>query len=311
MFAGFLCVGGVVLLWGGIPVLVKVALQYVDPFTLAFLRLAQGFLVMTVSVLARDRSFRFVFWKNAWLVIGGLGMSINYVFFALSLNFTAAGAGGLIVQFQFVVLAALAAVVLRERVPGTKIAGMLTIIAGVALVYSGRYDLDRAVGSRYAFGNSLMLLAAIGWGTYALANKAEGRTTHTLHILMPMMGIGASVTGVVAAIGFHPRAAITLSGAAAIFVLGTVCTGVGFILMSEGLKRLSASAAGPFTAVTPLLNLLFARIFLNERPPGNILVSAVLIVAGVVAVGYSEWRGRRQAMSRIPAPAQDSAPKRP
>ena len=138
-----------------------------------------------------------------------------------------------------------------------------------------------------------MLISGLGWGSYALANKAVVHRLGSLHILVPMLFIATAISAAATAFGFEARMPLDAGGLAAILILGAICTGGSFILMSEGLRRLSASSAGPFTAVTPLINLLLARAILDESITTAMIFSAILVASGVIAVGVAEWRSSK------------------
>ena len=125
----------------------------------------------------------------------GLGISLNFSLYALSLSYTTASAGVLVVQVQYVALTVLAVAVLHERLGAGKIAGMALVLAGVAVVVGVREDVGHLFAPRYVLGNVLMLFSGIGWGIYALANKALAPRAGTAAILIPMMTIGVVVTG--------------------------------------------------------------------------------------------------------------------
>ena len=96
MGIGILCMLGVFALWSVIPVLVKLLFPVFDPFTIAFLRLLQGATVVSVAFFARGHTLRDIQW-SWWHMIGGLGISLNFSLYALSLSYTTASAGVLVV----------------------------------------------------------------------------------------------------------------------------------------------------------------------------------------------------------------------
>ena len=134
---------GVVSLWSITYVLIKIALRIVDPYTLAFLRLAQGVIILSVLYKIRGGRCRDLLRNEKWLLIGGLAIGVNAILLVLSLDYTTASAGGLVVQFQFVTLAVLSALILRESFSVIKTAGILTIVCGVVLVFSAQGALKK------------------------------------------------------------------------------------------------------------------------------------------------------------------------
>jgi drug/metabolite transporter (DMT)-like permease len=281
---------GVVVLWSITPILVKLLLHTFDPFTISFLRLIQGILVLLLAyrVGGHSRSVRLRWWH----LIGGIGVSINYALFTLGLAHTTASAGVLMVQIQHVTLAVLAALVLGERLGGIRVAAVLAVVAGAAYIAWAQGQGTNLVGTGRTLGNLVMLGSGIGWGLYAVSNKALSGALPSLPIVLPMLAVGIISTGVLAVLHFELKTSPTVGAIAALVVLGAAATGGSFYLIAEGIRRLSAAFAGTITAVTPLIQLLLASWILDERLSADLLIGAALVVGGVVAIGLTERRRR-------------------
>ena len=234
---------GVVGLWSIVPILVKQLLHVFDPFTIAFLRSAQGAGFALALLYARGYTVRSISWSR-WHVVGGMGIALNYALYALSLSYTTASVGVLVVQVQYVALTLLAVVVLGERVGLGKMGGIGLVLAGIAVVVVGGSDAGALLAPDYMRGNAVMLLSGLGWGVYALANKVLAPRASSGAILAPMMGLGALLIGVLAAASFQLRAVPDAQDLLSLVALGVVGTGLSFTLVSEGMKRLSATLAG-------------------------------------------------------------------
>ena len=293
MGIGILCMLGVFALWSVIPVLVKLLFPVFDPFAIAFLRLLQGATVVSVAFFARGHTLRDIQW-SWWHMIGGLGISLNFSLYALSLSYTTASAGVLVVQVQYVALTVLAVAVLHERLGAGKIAGMALVLAGVAVVVGVREDVGHLFAPRYVLGNVLMLFSGIGWGIYALANKALAPRAGTAAILIPMMTIGVVVTGALSATHFQLRSEPTADTWIVVLVLGVLATGCAFVLVSEGMKRFSAVLVGTLTATTPIGQIALAHWVLGEPVTWSLTGGGVLILAGVLGMVYAERFQARQ-----------------
>ena len=295
MGLGVVCILGVVVLWSAVPILVKLLIPVFDPYTIAFLRLSQGTAVVAAVYFARGHSLRDIR-LSRWHLLGGLGVSLNYCMFALSLSYTTASAGVLIVQVQYVTLAVLAALVLHERLGPVKATGMALVLVGVAAVVGVSPDAAHLLAPRYALGNGLMLFSGLGWGVYALSNKALARHASTSSILSPMLTIGTAITGALAATHFRLHSALTWDALAMVLALGGAATGGAFILVSEGLKRLSAALAGTITAVTPIGQIALAHWILGEPVTWNLAGGGMLILIGVLSMVYAEKRQVQQEL---------------
>ena len=266
---------------------VKLLFPVFDPLTISFLRSAQGAAFVLALFFAGGHRLRDIEWSR-WHIIGGLSISINYSFYALSLSYTTASAGVLIVQVQYVTLAVLAAFVLRERLGVGKVAGMVLVLTGVAVVVGMRADVGHLLAPRYRLGNTLMLFSGLGWGVYALANKALASRAETPAILFPMMGVSALLTGAVAVPQFELRSPPTAETLVAVLVVGVLGTGLSFTLVSEGMKRLSAALAGTITTATPIAQIVLAHWVLGEQVTWSLAGGGALILGGVLGMVYAE-----------------------
>jgi len=287
MGIGIACMVGVVALWSIVPVLVKLLIPIFDPYTIAFLRLAQGAIVVLAVFFARGHRLRNI-QLSWWHLLGGLGVGLNYSMFALSLSYTTASAGVLIAQVQYVTLAVLAAIVLHERLGFGKIAGMVIVLVGVVVIVGMRSDVSQLLAPHYVLGNVLMLFSGLGWGVYALSNKALVRRAGTLSILTPMLTIGVAITGGLAATHFQLHSSPTPGTWAAALLLGILATGGAFILVSEGMKRLSAALVGTATALAPIGQITLAHWVLGEPITWGLAGGGVLILGGVLGIMYAE-----------------------
>ena len=295
MGIGIACMVGVVGLWSIVPILVKQLLAVFDPFTIAFLRSAQGAGFALALLYARGYGVRSIPWSR-WHVVGGMGIALNYALYALSLSYTTASVGVLVVQVQYVALTLLAVAMLGERIERGKMAGIGLVLAGIAVVVAWGGDVGALLAPDYMRGNVIMLFSGLGWGIYALANKVLAPRASSGAILAPMMGLGALVIGVLAAASFQLRASPDGQDLLSLIALGVVGTGLSFTLVSEGMKRLSATLAGSITTATPITQIALANQVLGEPLGWHIAGGGALIIIGILAMAMAE----RYALKRDP-----------
>ena len=295
MGIGIACMVGVVGLWSIVPILVKQLLAVFDPFTIAFLRSAQGAGFALALLYARGYGVRSIPWSR-WHVVGGMGIALNYALYALSLSYTTASVGVLVVQVQYVALTLLAVAMLGERIERGKMAGIGLVLAGIAVVVAWGGDVGVLLAPDYMRGNVIMLFSGLGWGIYALANKVMAPRASSGAILAPMMGLGALVIGVLAAASFQLRASPDGQDLLSLIALGVLGTGLSFTLVSEGMKRLSATLAGSITTATPITQIALANQVLGEPLGWHIAGGGALIIIGVLAMAMAE----RYALKRDP-----------
>ena len=287
MGIGIACMVGVVGLWSIVPILVKQLLAVFDPFTIAFLRSAQGAGFALALLYARGHTVRSISWSR-WHVVGGMGIALNYALYALSLSYTTASVGVLVVQVQYVALTLLAVAVLGERIGLGKRAGIGLVLSGIAVVVAWGSDVSVLLAPDYMRGNAIMLFSGFGWGIYALSNKVLAPRASSGAILAPMMGLGALLIGVLAAASFQLRSPPDVQDLLSMVALGVVGTGLSFTLVSEGMKRLSATLAGSITTATPITQIALANQVLGEPLGWHIAWGGALIIIGILAMAMAE-----------------------
>jgi drug/metabolite transporter, DME family len=79
-------------------------------------------------------------------------------------------------------------------------------------------------------------------------------------------------------------------------IVGVFVPGVARFFIFKGMERLGASISSCLTNSTPLFAILFAIIFLDERPTVTNLLGALSIVSGIVSLSWRStaktWRTR-------------------
>jgi drug/metabolite transporter (DMT)-like permease len=73
------------------------------------------------------------------------------------------------------------------------------------------------------------------------------------------------------------------------FLLALVATVIPSFLLSAGMKRIGANNAAIVTSIGPISTIVQAHFFLGERIFAEQVVGTVLVIAGVLLVG---WKGR-------------------
>jgi DME family drug/metabolite transporter len=290
---------GVVVAWSGIPVLVKLALVSFSPSVIAFLRLALAAAILGGAHLLRGGTLGELLPRSRWQWLGTGAIALNFLLFSMGLAATSASAGALVIQVQFVTFVALSALVLGEKLPAPRILAMGLVVAGVASVFVGG-QLQSPAAPAPALGNTLMLVAGLGWALFALASRSLGKDRSALATTTPLV-VGAAVATGIAALVDPGAVWVGTGGAwAALLTLGILATTASFFLLTVGLRRLSGSTVGTLTAIQPVTTIALASAVLGEQTTSRLWISAGLIIVGIVALLRSERR---------PPVAADSAPR--
>jgi drug/metabolite transporter (DMT)-like permease len=284
-------------IWGSTFVVTKGVNDQVQPFTLAFIRVAIGALVLLAGAFVRQaRGGAHSRWSalpwSTMLAMGLIGVVVYYAVFNYSLVYTSASQGAL-VQSCIPAMTALVAVVwLREHASAQRWTGIVLSMVGIAIVFSGS-GADAGGGSM--LGNALMFVSAVLWGIYTSMAKRVA-DLDPLQVTAGILGAGALMLVPLAA--FEVAAAgmpqINARGWLGLTYLGAGASGIAWMLYSAALKHVDASEAGVYTNLIPIVGVVMGMM-LGEPLTVRAIVGGVVVLVGVWLTSRQPALGRALA----------------
>lgn len=271
----------VMLVWGSSFAVTKNAITIVPPLTFALLRFLTASICLQAMLMLRKKNnapkkrIPFV----PLLVMGLTGVTCFYTFFNYSLVYTSASMGALIQAFIPVIIALLAFIFLKEKISGIQQLSILISVTGVALVSYFAHP-DTSSGNPF-LGNCLMLVAVIAWSVYTVVSKKLA-DYDVLKVTCYSTYIGTAflIPFVMVELWHKPLPAINAEGWISIIYLGVVASAVSYYLYNHSLKLLSASLAGIFINLDPVVGAALAIIFLHEEVTVSLVVGSLMVLAG-------------------------------
>jgi drug/metabolite transporter (DMT)-like permease len=270
-------------IWGSTFVVTKGINDQVQPFTLAFVRVAIGALVLLVGAFVRQvRGGAHSPWSalpwGGMVAMALIGVVVYYAVFNYSLVYTSASQGAL-VQSCIPAMTALVAVVwLREHASLLRWTGIVLSMVGVLIVFSGAAAQS---GNGSLLGNFLMFTSAVLWGVYTSMAKRVANFD-PLQITAGILGVGALL--LLPLSGFEVAAAgmpqVNLQGWLGMAYLGAGASGIAWMLYSAALKHVDASEAGVYTNLIPIVGVALG-IMLGEPLSVRAIVGGLVVLVGV------------------------------
>jgi drug/metabolite transporter (DMT)-like permease len=170
----------------------------------------------------------------------------------------------------------------------TTIAVLIGITGGFLILW---YDYGGAVefGGTHFYGDLVATASGFGWATYTIAMRLLGKThegiTSTFWlflfaaiITLPFAGTSGMITGY---------------SLAMLFIMGSFCTALSFILYNIALRHLEAAKASVIVLMEGVLSGIWAYLILAEKVnPGTIIGGALIIVATGIIIQESRAKSR-------------------
>lgn len=216
--------------------------------------------------------------RNRWplIILSGLCLALNWLFFFQAIAMTQVVNAVLAYYTAPIWVAATAPFLFKERLEGKTLAAAVIAGAGLFLVLSGP-------GAQLGPGD----LAGIGWGLLAAIFYAGvtllGRLLRDLSpvqlVLWQCLSAAAVLLPVVlitkgaGALRLDPLPLLLL------VILGVVHTAGALILYYWGLAKVKVQHLSVLSYLDPVASVLFAFLFLSERPTSMALLGGLLILA--------------------------------
>lgn len=276
------------LCWAGNWVVGRAIHEQVPPFTLNFWRWTGSLaLILPVAWPALRRQWPLLLRHWKWVLpMAAIASAIFQSMVYLGLQSTTALNGALIIALVPVLVVAIAAAILGDRIGARQALGILVSLAG-AVVVIVRGDL--AVLRALAFNpGDLWILAAVPiWALYTVLLKRWPAGLERMSFLAAMALVGVAVQSPFFAWEWTAGRHMVVTGAslAAIAYTAVFASFLAFVFYNAALQRMSATVAGPFHHLHPAFTALLGIAFLGERFGWYHALGVGLIVLGLYLTG--------------------------
>ncbi|MCU1393962.1 MAG: hypothetical protein JWM34_2390 [Ilumatobacteraceae bacterium] len=233
-------------------------------------------------------------WRQA--LVPGIAFGVNLSCFFSGADRTPIAHAEFISALAPLIMAPLAARLLRERVEQFVVVCGVVAIVGVALILG-----HGAGGGTSLFGDALVVMSMLAWVVYLLRSKSARRTIDTPSFMAAMSTVACLTTLPLAmASAGSPSAMVTLGAKAWLLValLGIVAGMVSHGLIAWAHDRVAVGTISILQLGQPALGAVWAAMFLGESVVA-VQVLGMLVV--LVAVGAIAWRSTTTSFGRSAA----------
>ena len=286
------------LFWAGNWVIARGMQSQMSPIAMAFWRWLAALLIL-LPFVTRPIAAEWPQIRQSWKIITLLGVIGVAGFNTLTytgLKYTTATNGVLLNSVIPILIIAISAIFLRERVGVRQVVGVLVSLGGVAAIVA-RGDLDTLLHLRLNPGDLWVLTAMLGWAIYTVCLRWRPRGLSSTAFTGALVAIGVVVLLPLFAwdYGAGQRTqwnAATLSAVAYFAIFPSV---LAYYFWNAAVARVGAERAGMFLHLMPLFGAVLSWAFLGESLWWYHYAGAGLIFSGLfVASGTGGRHGQRR-----------------
>ena len=216
------------------------------------------------------------------------GVVINQTFFLVGLNLTTPINSSIIQSTNPIFAFVFAALILRENITFLKGAGLAIGLAGVLMLILQNGVPD--VSSSTFLGDTFSLVNTVSWAFFTVIIKSMLEKYHPVTV-MKWVFLCGMLTNIPA--GYHQWSSMDWSSISttAWLEIGFVIIGatyLGYLLIVYGLRRLSPTVVSIYTYIQPVIAAYLATILGQDHIDIVMVLSALLIFAGVFVVSFQK-----------------------
>lgn len=273
-----------VLFWSGHNVVAKGIIPYVPPLTFTFVRwLLASIIILPFAwpYIRRDWHNALKSWKRL-LLIATTGISAFNTFLYVAVQTTSAVNVGLISSIFPVTIALFSWLILRIRLNGLQVTGMLICFFGVIVVIL-RGDFSTVTNLVFVEGD-LWMIAGVCCGALYPVLLHDRPDIHSFSLLSLLIILGAIVS--------FPLFLLDLAQGRTIETNNDVYLGLVYISVfpsilsymcwNRGIELIGANRAGLFLNLVPILTALLAYVFIDEIFSTYHLAGLLLVISGMI-----------------------------
>ena len=281
------------IIWGLPYFFIKVAVQEVSPFALAFVRVLLAALIL-MPIAWRRGALRSLAQHKAPIVAFGLiEFAIPFSLISLGERWISSSVTGILIAMVPLSIALIQRFFgIREALGGWRIAGLVVGFVGVAALL-GTGPISGVLGWA---GVGCMLVSTL---CYAVGPLIIQRHMHGLDSIGPLaasLGVASAILLIPAALEI-PSSLPSANALASIAVLGILCTAVAMLLMFYLVRHAGASRASVITYINPVVATLLGVLVLDEHLGVGGFIAFALILLG-------SWLATRGAVTRSSSPRE-------
>lgn len=273
-----------VLFWGASFIATKFLLDELTPETIISMRLILAISLLMIIAVFQKRSFKLNLKNHGYILVLAIIAVFHLWIQVTGLKFTTASNTGWIIGTAPIFMAILGLIFFKEKLNSLKVTGIVIATFGLfLLVGKGNITNIDLIENK---GDILVLSSAFTWGLYSMVNKKislDYSPLMTILYLFIMMAI-IIIPFTISNSSFNSVINLSLVGWIAILFLGLLCSGVAYVIWAFALREMESAKVGAYLYFEPFVTVITAWIFLNEDITLLMIISGLIITAGVFLV---------------------------
>lgn len=292
------------LMWGVLPIALKIMLQNMNAVTITWFRLCISSLILFPILFRRKGFSRYKKLRGKYILLAVLsifGLCGNYLIFLFGLNYLTPSCAGVVIQFAPMFLLIGSLIIFKEKFYSIQWAGFATFFLGLALFFNQSLSEIMGKFSGYSKGILLIMLASFCWSVYALSQKQLLRNLASPSIMLLIYTGGTLLLLPIA----EPAQILKLDIVSIIVLLFcAVNTLIAYGSFSEALDHWEASRVSAVITIVPIITVgcmkigsyYFPDFIIPESLNTLSIIGTFLVVIGSLITSLGGIQRKRKVL---------------
>jgi len=287
-------------IWGSSFMFMRIGSPEFGPVLFMAMRtLIASLLLLPLLFLYRQQSALRGQWPKLFLV-GSLNTAIPFVLFGYATLTLSAGLTSILNTTTPMFGVVVAYLWFKDKLSMNAVFGILLGCLGVYLLMYDKIAVTPVPGEE---SNILLPVLAVMGAALCYAISANFTKRYLSHIKPLAQASGSQVAATVllapVSVFFLPQAVPSPLAITSVVLLGTVCTGIAYIIFFRLIAALGPANAMSVTYLIPVFGVFWGAVFLNEVVTASMLLGGGCILTGVALITGVIKLGRKKAATGL------------
>lgn len=290
-FKGYIFAFIVVLLWGFLPIALKVATNVLAPIEIVWGRFSIAFIGLIIyNIFSNKDNVKILFKPPILLIVSGIFLLINYYGFMLGIHLTGPSVSQIFIQLGPILLAITGFIIFKEPITRRKILGLIMVFIGLIVFY--RENLNHLVSQVSIFNKGIiaLIIGASSWSIYSFFQKIVVKKISPLRANIIIFLVPTII--LIPFINFNHFIHLSIPYLFLLLFLG-LNTLISYISLSLALKYTEANKVSVIIILNPILTFIAMYILSNLRvswispeyyTPITLLGAITVIVGAILTI---------------------------
>lgn len=271
----------IAVLWGYAWALMKMALNYMGPFTFSTLRFAAGTLTMFMVLLFLKKLRPPKQALKNLMILGIFQTTFVFLLVMFGMQFVEAGKSSVLLYSMPIWSAVLAQVILKEDITGLKWLGIVVGSSGLTFMIGWDFLLEQ--NTMKIIGELLIVLAAVSWAVANVFYQKVFAGCNQIQVTAYQMLFGTVGLGLATMVAeWDQSVQITPHSIYIVLYTGVMASAFCFTCWFYLLKRADTVTVTLSSLLVPVFGVLFSWITLKEPITSEMVIGTGLILSGIL-----------------------------